>query len=79
MIVAGTAFPGVGAGRDTPISELSQITASGSGEAYIAPDRAVIQMGVEVQDTSTSMAASANTAPVISVMDTLAVAGSHAE
>jgi uncharacterized protein YggE len=79
LIVSATGAPAAGLGQITTGYDPSQITAAGTGEAHASPDRAVIQIGIEVQETSASAAASANAALVAAVMDTLRSLGFPAE
>jgi len=79
LILAATGVPAAGFAQVMPGYDPSQITAAGTGEAHASPDRAVIQVGVAVEDTSASAAASANAALVAAVMDALTGFGFSAE
>jgi uncharacterized protein YggE len=57
-------------GQETPV-----IVTSGIGEVRIPPERAIIQIGVESQDSSAARAAAATAAKVRAVIDTLVSLG----
>ncbi|UCG85342.1 MAG: SIMPL domain-containing protein [Gemmatimonadota bacterium] len=79
MITVATGVPTAGVAQVSAESWPPHITAGGSGEAYVSPDRAVIQVGVDVQDSSAAAAASANAVLVSAIMDALTEMGFSAE
>ena len=61
--------------QDTGTTQMRTIQVSGTGEIQVAPDTAVIQLGVQTQAKTAEFALSQNSSKMRSLMDTLENAG----
>jgi uncharacterized protein len=78
VLIASSTFASSGA-RAQASSPPPQIVVTGTGEAHVTPDRAVVVVGVQSRATTAAAAASDNARRIRAVIDTLKASGLGAD